>query len=169
MVGEVVDKPHARPLPIVREYGRHGTQTSPWRIIVISFPSLKTTTMNFGTFDSKAEELIPSEIHMISGCHDSQTSADVSNVGNFSLPNPQGRAGGACTAALLSALYSYKREGTLETTSWVDLLRAMRQNLLNKGTFGFRQNDDELWTRVMRIIFRGTMNSQLQHRSPSHW
>jgi len=89
--------------------------------------------MNFGGFDSNAEQAIQSEIHMISGCHDSQTSADVSNVGSFSLPNPQGRAGGACTAAILSALYGYKRAGTLETTSWVELLRAMRSNLLEKG------------------------------------
>lgn len=89
--------------------------------------------MNFGAFDDQAAQAIQSEIHMISGCHDSQTSADVSNVGNFSLPNPQGRAGGACTAALLSALYDYNRNGTLASTSWVELLRAMRQNLLNKG------------------------------------
>jgi len=89
--------------------------------------------MNFRNFDSKAEEAIPSEIHMISGCHDSQTSADVSNVGNFQLPNPQGRSGGACTAAILSTLYECDRNGTLGTTSWVDLLRSMRSNLLNKG------------------------------------
>jgi len=89
--------------------------------------------MNFGSFDNQAEQAIPAEIHMISGCHDSQTSADVSNVGSFQLPNPQGRAGGACTAALLSALYDFKSSGTLESTSWVDLLRAMRSNLLNKG------------------------------------
>ena len=89
--------------------------------------------MNFRDFDSKANEAIQSEIHMISGCHDSQTSADVSNVGSFKLPNPQGRAGGACTAALLSTLYECDRNGTLGSTSWVDLLRSMRTNLLNKG------------------------------------
>lgn len=84
-------------------------------------------------FDRKAEEAIPSEVHMISGCADSQTSADVSNVGNFQLPNPQGRSGGACTAALLQTLYESHRNGTLPTISWVSLLRAMRTNLLNKG------------------------------------
>lgn len=89
--------------------------------------------MNFGDFDSKAEQAIPSEIHMISGCHDSQTSADVSNVGNFKLPNPQGKSGGACTAALLTTLYECHRNGTLETISWVEVLRSMRVNLLNKG------------------------------------
>ena len=40
-------------------------------------------------------------VFMISGCEDSQTSADVSNVSAFSLPDPNGRAGGACTSALL--------------------------------------------------------------------
>jgi hypothetical protein len=93
--------------------------------------------MNFRDFDSKAEEAIPSEITMISGCHDSQTSADVSNVGNFKLPNPQGKSGGACTAALLSTLYECDRNGTLGNTSWVDLLRSMRNNLLNKGEHSF--------------------------------
>jgi hypothetical protein len=89
--------------------------------------------MNFGDFDSKAEQAIQSEIHMISGCHDSQTSADVSNVGNFKLPNTQGKSGGACTAAILSTLYDCNRNGTLGTISWVDLLRSMRTNLLTKG------------------------------------
>lgn len=82
-------------------------------------------------FDQKAEQAIPADIRMISGCQDSQTSADVSNVGNFQLPNPQGRSGGACTAALLQTLYNVHREGT--EISWVDLLRAMRSNLLEKG------------------------------------
>jgi len=87
----------------------------------------------FNDFDQKAEEAIPSEVHMISGCHDSQTSADVSNVGNFQLPNPQGKSGGACTAALLATLYEADRNGTTESMSWVALLRSMRSNLLEKG------------------------------------
>lgn len=45
---------------------------------------------------------IQAKVFMISGCEDSQTSADVSNVNGFSLPDPNGRAGGACTSALLS-------------------------------------------------------------------
>jgi hypothetical protein len=85
-------------------------------------------------FDLKAEQAIPATVYMISGCHDSQTSADVSNLNSqFSLPNPQGKAGGACTAALLSTLYEAKRNGTAGTLSWVGLLRSMRSNLLNKG------------------------------------
>lgn len=53
------------------------------------------------TSSSKQASAIRASIFMISGCEDSQTSADVSNVSNFSLPDPNGRAGGACTSALL--------------------------------------------------------------------
>ena len=51
--------------------------------------------------DSRNSRIINANVFMISGCQDSQTSADVSNVSSFSLPNPNGRAGGACTSALL--------------------------------------------------------------------
>lgn len=88
--------------------------------------------MNFRDFDQRAEEAIPAEIHMISGCHDSQTSADISNVNEFSLPNPNGRSGGACTAALLQTLYDAHDSGSIVNLSWVDLLRSMRTNLLKK-------------------------------------
>jgi len=46
-----------------------------------------------GDFEGKAKELIPAQVRMISGCQDSQTSADVSNVATFQLPDPNGRAG----------------------------------------------------------------------------
>lgn len=68
---------------------------------------------------------------MISGSHDSQTSADVANVGTFKLPNPAGRAGGACTSALLRVLY---RDGhAAGSMSWVELLRRMRTELNQMG------------------------------------
>lgn len=66
---------------------------------------------------------------MISGSHDTQTSADVSNVGTFQLPDPAGRAGGACTSALLQVLHDHSREDM----SWVTLLRTMRTVLLQMG------------------------------------
>lgn len=81
-------------------------------------------------FDAQAARAIPAEVHMISGSHDTQTSADVSNVGTFRLPDPAGRAGGACTSALLQVLHN-KPES--QSISWVGLLRAMRQVLLNMG------------------------------------
>lgn len=87
-------------------------------------------------FDQNAEKAIPAEIHMISGSHDAQTSADVFNVGSFQLPDPAGRAGGACTSALLQVLYKTGTgTGPTDTNdmSWVDVLRRMRQNLQQMG------------------------------------
>lgn len=82
------------------------------------------TTMS-GDFHGSSEDLIPADVRMISGCHDTQTSADVSNVSKFSLPDPAGRAGGACTSALLKTLY---HEGG-ESMSFVQVLTAMRKTL----------------------------------------
>lgn len=68
---------------------------------------------------------------MISGSHDSQTSADVYNTGKFQLPDPQGRAGGACTSALLKVLYNHGRVAA--DMSWVECLRKMRTELNQMG------------------------------------
>mmetsp|Transcript_4921 Transcript_4921/g.10335 ORF Transcript_4921/g.10335 Transcript_4921/m.10335 type:complete len:333 (-) Transcript_4921:192-1190(-) len=84
------------------------------------------------TFDARAVEAIPADVRMISGCRDDQTSADVSNVSEFQLPDPAGRAGGACTAALLKVLYAEHRAPT-ETLSYIDVLNRMRTILRQKG------------------------------------
>ena len=42
--------------------------------------------------NTKPDEL-KKDIRMISGCHDKQTSADVSNVSSFQLPDPAGEYG----------------------------------------------------------------------------
>jgi hypothetical protein len=88
-------------------------------------------TDNTTDFDKKAEQLIPANVYMISGCADVQTSADVSNVKNFKLPDPKGKAGGACTAALLQVLYEV--HSSQVDVSWVDLLRSLRNNLKKKS------------------------------------
>jgi hypothetical protein len=59
----------------------------------------------------------------------------VSNVGKFRLPDPAGRAGGACTSALLKVLYADHHASGMDL-SWVDVLRKMRVNL---GDMGFDQ------------------------------
>lgn len=59
-------------------------------------------------------------------------SADVSNVSQFQLPDPAGRAGGACTSAILQVLYKDKHQQA-ESLTWVELLRRMRSVLLNMG------------------------------------
>jgi hypothetical protein len=77
-------------------------------------------------------ELKHADIWMISGCEDRQTSADVSNVHSFQLPDPAGRAGGACTATLLSVLYENEKNPCKEYT-FADVIERMRQQLQKKG------------------------------------
>ncbi|KAL3769130.1 hypothetical protein ACHAWO_007871 [Cyclotella atomus] len=77
---------------------------------------------------AKLASEISADIRMISGCADAQTSADA-NITAFQLPDPAGRSGGACTAALLEALYK-KKSGS---QSWAELLQEIRSNLTNKG------------------------------------
>lgn len=78
------------------------------------------------------EDAIPAVVRMISGCRDSQTSADVSNVASFSLPDPAGRSGGACTSALLKVLYDDHKNTGYELT-WVEVLTKMREILSEDG------------------------------------
>ena len=79
--------------------------------------------------DSKIRNAIPAHFVMISGSEDKQTSADVGNVGSFSLPDPAGKAGGACTSSLLKVL----NENQGRSMSWIDLLQRMRSVLKHKG------------------------------------
>jgi len=72
------------------------------------------------------------DIRMISGCEDKQTSADVSNVSSFSLPDPAGRAGGACTSTLLNVLYADEKVPE-DDLSFTQVLEKMRQNLRAQG------------------------------------
>lgn len=80
--------------------------------------------------EEQAAQAIPAEVRMISGCRDSQTSADVSNVNSFQLPDPAGRSGGACTSALLKVLYS---DSTSSDISFQELLLKMRDILSDGG------------------------------------
>jgi metacaspase-1 len=79
-----------------------------------------------------AKKAIPAEIHMISGCRDEQTSADVSNVASFSLPDPKGRAGGALTASLLNVTYA-DHKNTGKDMSFQETLLKVRDVLKRKG------------------------------------
>ncbi|KAI2509756.1 Caspase domain [Fragilaria crotonensis] len=86
-----------------------------------------------GDFEGNAAELIPADVRMISGCQDAQTSADVSNVSEFQLPDPAGRSGGACTSALLKVLYNEHHKND-ENLSFVQVLTRMRQ-ILGQGSY----------------------------------
>jgi hypothetical protein len=79
--------------------------------------------------DNKIRNAIPANFVMISGSEDKQTSADVGNVGSFSLPDPAGKAGGACTSTLLKVL----NENKGRSMSWIDVLQQMRSVLKKKG------------------------------------
>jgi len=79
-------------------------------------------------FDTRAQNAIPAEVRMISGCEDEQTSADVSNVSSFQLPDPNGRAGGACSSAFLNVVYADHKQPD-EDISFQDVLMNMRSIL----------------------------------------
>jgi len=81
-------------------------------------------------FDERAKA-IAAEFRMISGCEDVQTSADVSNVSSFQLPDPAGRAGGACTSAFLNITYA-DHKAPDEDMSFRDILMKMRELLEEK-------------------------------------
>ena len=76
----------------------------------------------------KAEEYIKADVRLISGCQDHQTSADVSNTATFQLPDPHGKAGGACTSALLQVLYA-DHEDTAEDLTYEDVVLKIRDNI----------------------------------------
>jgi hypothetical protein len=115
------------------------------------------------TFEEKKPEALKADIRMISGCEDAQTSADVSNVADFKLPDTAGRAGGkiqcinhsfvhvfiqfvynpshthlhsfigACTSTLLSILYDDGKTPE-DTLTFVQVLEMAREKLKKKGT-----------------------------------
>lgn len=83
-------------------------------------------------FEDKKPKDLKADIRMISGCEDAQTSADVSNVADFCLPDPAGRAGGACTSTMLNILYK-DHEDTRNDMSFVEVLTKMREDLQARG------------------------------------
>lgn len=84
------------------------------------------------SYDDDAEEIIPAEVIMYSGCQDCQTSADVSNVGCFKLPDPAGRAGGALTSCMLKVLYSEEKAPT-DGLTILETLENVRNSLEKDG------------------------------------
>lgn len=79
-------------------------------------------------FEASKPDELRKDIRMISGCQDAQTSADVSNVMSFQLPDPAGRAGGACTSTLLKILYADERVPE-EDLSFTEVMEQMREHL----------------------------------------
>jgi len=86
-------------------------------------------------FEEKKPPALQADVRMISGCEDAQTSADVNNVASFKLPDPAGRAGGACTSTLLNVLYK-DHQTPEDDLSFVEVLEKMRERL---DAMGFSQ------------------------------
>jgi hypothetical protein len=84
------------------------------------------------SLEERAKEYIPADIRMFSGCQDKQTSADVSNVSNFGLPDPAGKAGGACTTTMLNILYEDERD-TGRVFTFQEIVLKMREILKKSG------------------------------------
>ena len=118
-----------------------------------------------------AEEYIPADVRLISGCKDEQTSADVSNVADFKLPDPAGRAGGACTSALLQVLYADHTD-TSEDLTFSEVLLKIRDNL-EEGEFTQVKREHELLLVLVRDnrLIAGLIPPNscflLRYRSPS--
>jgi hypothetical protein len=83
-------------------------------------------------YEETKPQALQADIWMISGCEDRQTSADVSNIAAFQLPDPSGWAGGACTTTLLNVLYEDEQRVD-DTYSFTEVLTKMRTILNSKG------------------------------------
>lgn len=84
------------------------------------------------SFDDRVAKAIPGMFYMFAGAHDTQQSADVSNVKTFTLPDPVGKAGGACTSALLQTLYRDEDDDNIRYT-WAETLELMREKIEDIG------------------------------------
>lgn len=83
-------------------------------------------------FEANKPQSLHADIWMVSGCEDRQTSADVSNTATFQLPDSAGRAGGACTAALLNVLHE-DEQNPHDRYSFTQVMDKLRVILKQKG------------------------------------
>lgn len=88
-------------------------------------------TMTASSFDEQVKLAVPSIFNMISSSADHQQSEETYNTKSFELPNPAGKAGGACTSAFLQQQYEH---GTVSSPpTWVGTLKEMRGVLHSMG------------------------------------
>eukprot|EP00956_Cyclotella_meneghiniana_P042386 scaffold248441_cov63-Cyclotella_meneghiniana.AAC.1 len=97
-----------------------------------SSPPTSTNQMTSEQFEKSKPDELRKDIRMISGCADHQTSADVSNVSSFQLPDPAGKAGGALTSTLLKVLYADERVPD-DDLSFTEVLTSVRGYLSGGG------------------------------------
>jgi len=112
------------------------------------------------------EHLIGAEVRMISGCHSEQTSADVVRAGGSSwLPNPNGKAGGACTSALLDILYQHQHanHGPASPITFQQVLLKLRSTLEQRGFDQIPQLTSSRPLEVQEIPFTCLSPSRQSH------
>ena len=61
--------------------------------------------MSTEQYEATKPDELKKDIRMISGCHDKQTSADVSNVSSFQLPDPAGKFGSSSSMLSISLFF----------------------------------------------------------------
>jgi len=108
-------------------------------------------------FSERVIQVIPSEFYMFSSSADDQQSNEAHSAKDFELPNPNGKAGGACTSAFLQVLYEKGHE--MGKMSWVDVLKDMRNILKEQGFVQHPQLSCSRWIDVnlpMNIVPKGS-------------
>mmetsp|Transcript_7589 Transcript_7589/g.9926 ORF Transcript_7589/g.9926 Transcript_7589/m.9926 type:complete len:362 (+) Transcript_7589:83-1168(+) len=112
-----------------------------------------TTDNDFNErFNDKVLKCIPADFFMISSSQDNQTSNEAYNTGDFELPDPAGKAGGACTSAILDVLYTRGHE-LGKGISWVDILKDMHEQLKKMDFDQCPQLSSSRWIDVNSPMF----------------
>jgi hypothetical protein len=88
--------------------------------------------MDSAAFDDNVKLVVPSNVNVIASSADEQQAEEAFNVRNFELPNPAGKAGGACTSAFLKQQYAAAAAKN-EPQSWMEALQQMQQVLNDMG------------------------------------
>lgn len=94
--------------------------------------------------EEKAKEAFPCEIRLISLSRDSRTPIAAFSGGALQLPDPQEKAGGACTSTLLQVLYQENKKNA----SWSSILGSMKQVLDGRG---LEQVPQLMSSRLMKV------------------
>jgi len=103
------------------------------------------------SFNDKVRKAIPAEFFMISSSADHQISNEAFNTSAFELPDPNGKAGGACTSSLLQVLYDHGHD--IGKISWVEVLEEMRGVLKQQGYDQLPQLSSSRWIDVNAPLY----------------
>lgn len=88
--------------------------------------------MDSAAFDDNVKLVVSSNVNVIASSGDEQQAEEAFNVRKFELPNPAGKAGGACTSAFLKQQYAAAASNQ-QPQSWTEALQMMQQILNDLG------------------------------------